>query len=127
MTEMTKKLRGYRVSMRLEAYCSEDLFEVVGVLTNISYSGAPIEDTSMQPEIGAPIVLYLHLKLPGSDKAVSPFKLTGHVVRHSSTGFAIEYERNFDPDVHRMLSDAAAIVAASRGAPESNPQPESSD
>ncbi len=127
MIEMTKKLRGYRVSMRLEAYCSEDLFEVVGVLADISYSGALIEDTSMQPEIGAPIVLYLHLKPPGSDKAVSPFKLTGHVVRHSSTGFAIEYERNFDPDVHRMLSDAAAIVAASRGAPESNPQPESSD
>ncbi len=114
MTETTNKGRGYRVSMRLEAYCSEDLFEVVGVLADISYSGALIEDTSMQPEIGTPIVLYLYLKPPGAFKAVSPFKLTGHVVRHSSTGFAIEYEHSFDPGVRRMVDDAAAILAAPR-------------
>ena len=114
MTEMTKKRRGYRVSMRLEAYCSEDLVEVIGVLTNISYSGALIEDTSMQPEIGTPIDLYLFLKPPGAFKAVSPFKLTGHVVRHTSTGFAIEHDYKFDPDVRLMLDDAIAIVDARR-------------
>ncbi len=114
MTEMTNRRRGYRVSVRLETYCSEDLVEVVGVLANISYSGALIEDTTMQPEIGTPIVLYVFLKPPGAFKAVSPFKLTGHVVRHSSTGFAIEYEHNFDPWVRRMVDDAAAIIAALR-------------
>jgi hypothetical protein len=110
----TERRRGYRVSIRLEVYFSEDLYEVVGVLTNISYSGALIEDTSMQPEVGTPCVLYLYLKPPGAFKAVSPFRLTGHVVRHTSTGFAIEYEDTFDPDVRRMVDDAAAILDASR-------------
>jgi hypothetical protein len=98
----------------LEAFFSEDLYEVIGTLTNISYSGALIEDTSMQPEVGTPCVLYLYLKPPGAFKAVSPFRLTGHVVRHTSTGFAIEYEDTFDPDVRRMVDDAAAILDASR-------------
>ena len=41
-------------------------------------------------------------------------ELTGHVVRHSSTGFAIEYEDNLDRDVRRMVDDAAAVVAVPR-------------
>ncbi len=123
MTEMTKRRRGYRIAIRLEVYDSEDLVEVVGVLANISYSGALIEGTSMQPEIGTPIALYLFLKPPGAFKAVSPFKLTGHVIRHSSTGFAIEYIDRFDPYVRRMLDDAAAILAESREAPEGTPRP----
>ena len=123
MTEMTNKRRGYRIAIRLEVYDSEDLVEVVGELTNISYSGALIEGTSMQPEISTHIVLYLFLKPPGAFKAVSPFKLTGHVIRHSSTGFAIEFDEKFDPYVRRMLDDAIAIVAASREAPAGNPRP----
>ena len=123
MTEMTNKRRGYRIAIRLEVYDSEDLIEVVGVLANISYSGALIEGTSMQPEISTHIVLYLFLKPPGAFKAVSPFKLTGHVIRHSSTGFAIEFDEKFDPHVRRMLDDAIAIVAASREAPAGNPRP----
>ena len=114
MTEMTNRRRGYRVSIRLKAYCSEDLVEVIGVLSNISYSGALIEDTSMQPKIGTQIVLYLFLKPPGAFKAVSPFKLAGHVVRHSSTGFAVQYEDNHEPDVRRMVDDAAAVIAIRR-------------
>jgi uncharacterized protein (TIGR02266 family) len=84
---------------------------VVGVLTNISYSGALIEDTSMQPEIGTPIALYVYLEPPSAFEAATPFELTGHVVRHSSTGFAIEYEDNLDPDVRQMVDDAVAVVA----------------
>jgi hypothetical protein len=68
----------------------------------------------MQPEVGTPCVLYLYLKPRGAFKAVSPFRLTGHVVRHTSTGFAIEYEDTFDPDMRRMVDDAAAIMDASR-------------
>ena len=123
MTEITNRRRGYRVSIRLEAYCSEDLVEVIGVLSNISYSGALIEDTSMQPEIGTQIVLYLFLKPPGAFKAVSPFRLAGQVVRHSSTGFAVEYDEKFNPDLRRLLDDAIAIMAASREAPEGNSGP----
>ncbi len=122
MTELAKRRRGYRISIRLEAYCSEDLVEVIGVLSNISYSGALIEDTSMQPEIGTHIALYLFLKPPGAFKAVSPFKLTGHVARHSSNGFAIEYDKKFDPNVRRVLDDAIAILGASHEAPEGIPR-----
>jgi len=114
VTRSTDRRRGFRVSIRLEVYFSEDLYEVVGTLTNISYSGALIEDTSMQPEIGTPCALYLYLTPPGDFNAVSPFKLTGHVVRHSSTGFAMEFDDTFDPDVRRMVDDADAIMAASR-------------
>ncbi len=114
MNRTTERRRGYRISIRLEVYFSEDLYEVVGTLTNISYSGALIDDTSMHPVIGTPAVLYVYLKSPGAFKAVSPFRLTGHVIRHSSTGFAMEYGDNFDPDVRRMVDDAAAILTDQR-------------
>jgi hypothetical protein len=114
MTATTNRHRDYRISIRLEAFFSEDLYEVIGTLTDISYSGALIEDTSMQPEIGTPCVLYLYLKPPGPFKAVSPFMLTGCVARQTPTGFAIEYKDKFDPDVHRLVDDAAAIIDASR-------------
>ena len=114
MTLRAEQRRGFRVSIRLEVNGTSGRFEVIGVLVNISYSGALIEDTSMQPEIRTPVALYLYLNPPGDFKAVSPFKLTGHVVRHSSTGFAIEFEDTFDPDVRRMVDDADAIMATSR-------------
>jgi hypothetical protein len=84
------------------------------MLANISYSGALIEDTSMRPEIGAPVVLYVYLKPPSAFEATTPFELVGRVVRHSSAGFAIEYQDNLDPDVRRMVDDAAAVVAVPR-------------
>ena len=114
MTRRTDRRHGFRVSIRLEVNGTSGRFEVVGELANISYSGALIEDTSMQPEIGTPVVLYLYLNPPGDFKAASPFRLTGHVIRHSSTGFAMEYEDTFDPDVRRVVDDAEAIMAASR-------------
>jgi hypothetical protein len=97
----------------LEVKGTSGRFEVVGELVNISYSGALIEDTSMQPEIDTPVVLYLYLNPPGDFKAVSPFELKGHVARYSSTGFAIQFENTFDPDVRRVVDDADAIMAAS--------------
>ena len=55
MTATTDKRRCDRISIRLEVYFSEDLHEVVGTLTDISYSGALIEDTSMQPAMPRPL------------------------------------------------------------------------
>jgi hypothetical protein len=98
----------------LEVIGTSGRFEVVGELANISYSGALIENSSMQPEIGTTVVLYVYLKPPGDFKAVNPFRLTGHVVRHGSTGFAMEFENTFDPDVRRVVDDAKAIMAAPR-------------
>ena len=115
MTETTNRRRDNRVPISLKAYYSFGRVDGVGVLTNISYFGTLIEDISTRPpEIGTSIVLCVYLISPRGSGEVTPFKLIDHVVRHSSTGFAVKYEDNHDPDVRRMLDDAAAIVAVPR-------------
>ena len=114
MTETTDRRHANRVPISLKAHYSFDRVEGVGVVANISYSGALIEDISTRPEIGTPIVLCVYVISPHGIEEVTPFELAGHVVRHSSTGFAVKYEDNHDPEVRRMVDDAAAIVAAPR-------------
>ena len=114
MTATTNQRHDSRISIRLEAFYSFGRVEDDGVLANISYSGALIEGTTMQPEIGTRITIYVYLKPPSAFEAPTPFQLAGHVVRHHSTGFAIEYEDNHDPDLRRMVDDAAALVATRR-------------
>ena len=114
MAATANKHRDNRISIRLEAFYSFGRIEDEGMLADISYSGALIEGTTMQPEIGTRIVLYVYLKPPSAFEAVTPFELSGNVVRHSSTGFAIAYEGNLDPDVRRVVDDAAAVVTAPR-------------
>ncbi len=114
MAETMEWRRDNRVSIRLEAHYSFGRVVEVGVLVNISYFGALIEDTTMRPEIGTPVTLHVYLEPPSAFEAATPFELAGHVVRHSPNGFAIEYKDRLDPDVRRMVDDAAAIVAAAR-------------
>ena len=114
MAATTKKRRDDRIIIHLEVYCSFERVEGTATLANISYSGALIEGTSMQPEIGTPIVFYVHLNPPSGFKAATPFELSGLVVRHSSSGFAVKYGDNHDSDVRRMVDDAAAVVAVQR-------------
>jgi hypothetical protein len=111
---MTNERGESRIPILLKVYYSFGRDEGVGVLADISHSSALIEDISTRPEIGTPIVLSVYLKSPGGFEAATPFELSGHVVRHSSAGFAIEYEDNLDPDVRRMVDDAVAVMAASR-------------
>ncbi len=114
MTATTNKRRDDRIFIRLEAFYSFGRVEDEGMLADISYSGARIEDTTMRPEIGTPVVLYVYLEPPSASEAATPFELAGHVVRHSPTGFAIEYKDNLDPDMRRLVDDAVALVAVSR-------------
>ena len=114
MTATTNETRDDRILIRLEVYCSFERVEGTASLANISYTGALVEDTTVRPEIGARVKLYVHLKPPCAFEAETPFELTGVVVRHSSNGFAVEFEDNHDPDVRRMVDDAVAIVAAPR-------------
>ncbi len=114
MTETTNKRPHNRIPIRLEAFYSAGRVEGDGALADISYSGALIEDTTIQPEIGTFVVLHVYLESPRAFAGETPFELAGHVVRHSSAGFAIEYKDNLDPDVRRMVDDAAAIVAVPR-------------
>ncbi len=114
MTETTNGREENRAPTPLKAYYSFDRVEGVGVLADISYSGAVIEGKSKRPEIGTPIVLCVYMVSPRGFEKVSSFELSGHVVQHNATSFEVEYEDNHDPDVRQMLDDAAAIVAASR-------------
>ena len=68
--------------------------------------GARVEDTGIQPSVGALAILYVCL--PDDPK---PFQLEGKVTRHTDAGFAIEYEVE-DPEVRRLVDDVSAIVSA---------------
>ena len=79
--------------------------EGAGVLTDISYSGARLESSSLTPELGTKVRLYVFVQ------PVSPFELVGEVVRTSPGGFAIAYQIE-SPDVRRLVDDVAALVGA---------------
>ncbi len=114
MTETTYKRRADRFPISLKVYCSFERVEGIAVLVNISYTGALLEHTTMRPEIGTPINLYVFLKPPRGTEPEAPSEPPGVVVRHSSDGFAVKFEDNLDPDVREMVDNAAALVTTSR-------------
>lgn len=93
-----------RFRARFDALCASGKQQGAGVLVDISHSGARLEETSMQPEPGTKIRLYVFVQ------PVSPFELVGHVVRCNENGFAIEYTVE-SLDVQRLVDDVAALVA----------------
>jgi hypothetical protein len=95
--------RDGRVQTQFESLYSAGRSEGTGVLSDISYSGALIEGVSLKPEIGKPLRIYVFVQ------PVAPFELVGTVVRHTKTGFAIEYPTPSEA-VRRFVDDAAAIV-----------------
>ena len=111
MTETTNRRSDKRISTDLEAFYYARRVEGVAVVANISYSGALIEDTTVQPEIGTFAVFHVYLQPPSAFAVETPFELTGHVVRHSSAGFAVKFKDSHNPDVRRMVDDASAVVA----------------
>ncbi len=111
MTAATSGVRASRVPIRLDTFYSYDRVEGAGVLENISYSGALIEASPKRPEIGTPIILYICLHPPAAFAAHSPFELVGRVVRHSPSGFAVQYAEGVDLALRRMVDDAAALLA----------------
>jgi hypothetical protein len=94
-----------RFKARFDALFGAGAREGTGTLTEISYSGALIDQASELPEVGAQVRLYVFVK------PVAPFEIVGHVARHTETGFALQYEL-FDVDVQRLVDDVSALVAA---------------
>jgi hypothetical protein len=94
-----------RFSTQFDSLCSSGRGEGAGVLVNLSNNGARLDHTSMQPELGTKVRLYVFVQ------PVSPFELEGQVVRRTETGFAIEYSVE-NPEVRRLIDDVAAIVEA---------------
>ncbi len=114
MAETTNRRRADRFPISLKVYCSFERVEGIARLVNISYTGALIDNTAMRPEIGTPIKLYVYLEPPREFEMGDASELSGVVARHSSDGFAVKFEDSHDPDLRRMVDNAAAIVAVPR-------------
>ncbi len=111
MSEQHEIRRSPRIRTWFETHFSSQRQEGEGVLADVSYTGARVEDTGIQPSIGALAILYVCL--PDDAK---PFQLEGRVTRHTDAGFAIEYARP-DHDMRRGVDRIAEMV----GLPEASP------
>jgi hypothetical protein len=107
MSAILEKRRGARFHTALNAHYSSGPEDGIGVLSNISYSGALIEGSSVQPTMGSRVRIYVFTEPVDPIAPASPYELVGRVVRHSPSGFAIEYE-DADPEVHQLVDKAAA-------------------
>jgi len=108
MSAFAQKRRGDRVSTALNAHYSSGPEEGIGVLANISLSGALIEDSSVQPTVGSRVRIYVFTEPVDPIAPASPYELVGRVVRHSRSGFAIEYE-SANPEVRLLVDEAATF------------------
>jgi len=97
--------RSLRFKTHFDVLYSSGAEEGTGVLSEISYAGAKLENSSLQPEVGTRVKLYVFVR------PVMPFELEGHVARLTDSGFAIQYEL-FDPEIRRLVDDLCALVAA---------------
>ncbi len=99
------KRKDTRFRTRFDALYSLGREEGSGVLADLSYSGARLESTSLRPELGTKVRLYVFVQ------PVQPFELIGHVVRHTEDGFAIGIDVS-DPEIRRLVDDVGGIVSA---------------
>ena len=100
-----ERRKDIRFRARFDALISSGPTEGAGVLVDLSYSGARMEETSLQPALGTSVRLYVFVQ------PVAPFELVGRVTRYTESGFVILYEVS-DPDVRRLVDDVSAIVVA---------------
>jgi hypothetical protein len=108
MSAYSEKRRDERYCTALNAHYSAGPEEGIGVLSNISYSGALIEDSSVKPTVGTRVRVYVFVEPADPIAPASPYELVGRVIRHSSSGFAIEYEES-DCEVHQLVDEAASV------------------
>jgi hypothetical protein len=99
-----ERRRSPRFKARFDALYTAGREEGGGTLVQLSYSGARLAQTSVQPEIGTKVTLYIFIQ------PVAPFELTGFVARHTEDGFALDYDL-FDAEVRRLVDDVAALIA----------------
>jgi len=100
-----ERRRSPRFRARFDALLSTGRQEGAGTLAEISYSGARLDEASIRPEPGSRITLYVFVQ------PVAPFELQGVVVRHTETGFAVDYDL-FDAEIRRLVDDVSALIAA---------------
>ena len=81
--------RSRRIKTWFLALQSSGRDEGDGFLTDISDSGALMEEVSFQPSIGNRVRLLVRL----SDQ--DEFELVGQVVHHTESGFGVEFEKHY--------------------------------
>jgi len=108
MPAFHERRRGDRYSTALNAHYSSGPEEGIGVLANISYSGALIEGSSVQPAVGARVRVYVFTEPEDPIAPASPYELVGRVVRHSCSGFAIEYDES-DLEARQLIDKATSV------------------
>jgi len=101
MAQSSERRRGSRIRTRFETVYSGGRQDGSGILSEISYSGALLTGTSLQPRLGSKVRVYILLS--------DPFEVVGKVVRYVESGFAIEYA-DLSSELRRLIDDAAAIV-----------------
>jgi hypothetical protein len=106
MAPSSDKRRDSRIRTRFETSYSFGREDGLGTLANISYSGALLLETWLQPRLGSQVRVWVFLR------AHFHFVIVGKVVRHVEGGFAIEYSE-LDLRLRRIIDDAAAIVGTS--------------
>jgi hypothetical protein len=111
MSEQSTIRHSPRIRTWFETHFSSQRQEGEGVLADVSYTGARVEDTGIQPSVGALAILYVCL--PDDTK---PFQLEGKVARHTQAGFAIEFE-NPDEDTRRAVDRITEMVGLREASP----------
>ncbi len=113
MREGGENRKGQRVSTRFETLSTvEDSRDPtttakqgIAMLSDISYTGARLHRTELNPPLGARIKVQIFL--PSSSGVY--FELEGDVVRRTTNGFAIQYAWP-SPEICRLVDDAASLV-----------------
>ena len=98
-----ERRKDIRFRARFDALISSGPAEGAGVLAELSYSAARVDEVSLRPDLGTSVRLYVFVQ------PVSPFELVGSVTRHTESGFVILYEIS-DPEMRRMVDDVSAMV-----------------
>ena len=118
MERSADKRRNSRIRTHFETSYSSGREDGSGILANISYSGALLTHTSIQPGLGSQVRVYVLLSED------SPFEIVGQVVRHGEDGFAIEYA-DLSPELRRLVEDAAEMLGNPRYVPPRRQQSQS--
>jgi hypothetical protein len=95
-----------RLNIRFDTLYSTGPEEGAGVLTEISYNGARIEEVANPPKEGTLVRMYVFVQ------PVAPFAVAGRVARVVENGFAIDCE-DCDDGIRKLVDDVAAIVGPS--------------
>jgi len=113
MRKGVENREGRRVSTRFETLSTaEDPHDPttaakqgIAMLSDISYTGARLHRTELNPPVGARIKVQIFLP----SRSGVYFELQGDVVRHTTNGFAIQYPWP-SPEICRLVDDAASLV-----------------